>query len=99
MTIMDMLNECLYECMTFPLCLIDNCICDDKCSCVHVSTSIRLLQHSVLAFLCMYMSMGLLARVFEACSHVLFIGRRHGDMTLCLCHASCGVNILSCDVF
>ena len=27
------------------------------------------------------MFMGLLAHVFEACSHVLFAGRRHGDVT------------------
>ena len=40
------------------------------------------LQHSVLAFLCMYMFMGLLACVFEACSRVLFADRRHGDVTV-----------------
>ena len=38
-------------------------------------------KHSVLAILFMYMFMGLLARVFEACSHVVFAGRRHGDVT------------------
>ena len=33
-------------------------------------------------FLCLYMFMGLLAGVFEACSRVLFAGRRHGDVTV-----------------
>ena len=40
-----------------------------------------LFQHSVMQILCLYMFMGLLVRVFEACSHVLFAGRRHGDVT------------------
>ena len=39
------------------------------------------LQHSVSTILCMHLFIGLLARVFEACSHILLAGRRHGDMT------------------
>ena len=49
---------------------------------VHVLLHCILFQHSVSAILCLYMFMGLLARVFEACSRVLFAGRRHGDVTV-----------------
>ena len=48
MIMMDMLNECLYECKLLLLCMINNYIC--VCS-----TS----MHSISAFLLMHMFMGL----------------------------------------
>ena len=48
---------------------------------MHVILQCIFFQHFVLQILCLYMFMGLLPRVFEACSRVLFPGRRHGDVT------------------
>ena len=42
--------------------------------------------------LCLYMFMGILARVLEACSRVLFAGRRHGDVTQALKKCCHGIN-------
>ena len=49
---------------------------------VHVFSSKSLLSILHQQFSCMHMFMGLLARVFEACSRVLLAGWRLGDVTV-----------------
>ena len=61
---MNMLNECLCECMLIQLCMINNYNCVwYTIALVHVLLQCIVFQHSVSAILCMYMLMGLLARV------------------------------------
>ena len=57
-----MLNECLYECMLFPLCMINICIYVYSTS-MHLVISI-LFQH--FSILCLHMFMGLVARMVNA---------------------------------
>ena len=65
---MNMLKECLLECMMFPLCLIDNCIY--ACS--------SILFHEIFKLVHVH---GRLSRSDKASSRVLYADRRHGDVT------------------